>query len=142
MSMAIVVFLNKSDLPTISVWQDAVNQLGYDYLFDPNWNLVDGSGAWPGSLNGQRTAFEYAFADEDDERPSLAKSYSSSVSFFCHGDFVEAAAAWIAATALAATVPSVLYDTEANEAYTGPEAIAYAQPILTQMQALAKHYNR
>jgi hypothetical protein len=142
MSMEVYVFLKKSDLPVVSIWQRSIGDSGLlvdlDLIFDPTKD----SGFVPCKLRGSGTGFEYFLSPIDDIASSypdlkeVVQPYDSAATFSWGSRLDECAVALVAAATLAASSSGVMYDPQEGLEYQGADALRHAQEVYKQVLAI------
>jgi len=142
MSLEIYVFLERSAMLTPVQWQSAITEAGFAVALDIDFDPFTFTGFLPCQLNGHSAGFEYYFhpkeqiAEEFTYLAPRVKAFDSVVMLVWGGSLEEMACAVMAASALAASTPSLLYAPEDDSAVEGTRALGYAKE---QMLAAAPY---
>lgn len=132
MSMEISVTTNRTRLPSVRAWQDALDALQFPFRLDTfEWNEV--SGFLPVSFGTNATGFEL-YVDKVAEvagqfGESIPEDHDCAVSFRFGGDPNELKAAMCAATALAKVSNGLFLDPDSGDCLTPDEAIEAAKEV-------------
>jgi len=106
MSMELVVFISREQLPDPMAWQEAISRLGFDIELDTDVDVEKHSGFWPVRLAGQDAGFEYSLDSIDvilEDFPNLRGEIGRrdcAVQFMWGGEILECASVMGTATAL------------------------------------------
>ncbi|SEG65710.1 hypothetical protein SAMN05421819_4060 [Bryocella elongata] len=143
--MEIYVFLERSAMPTPAQWQTAITAAGFAVSLDTDFDPFTFTGFLPCQLNGHASGFEYYLHPKDqiaEEFTYLAprvKPFDSVVTFVWGSSMEEMACVIMAASALAASTPSLLYAPEDDSAVEGASALGYAKEQLLAAAPYLKH---
>ena len=142
MSMDVYVFLKKSDLPPVNIWQNSLAEFDFPVdlysTFDPNKD----SGFVPCKLRGAVTGFEYflspigEIASTYPDLKEMAQLYDTAAVFSWGSRLDECAVALIAAATLATSCSGIMYDPQGGLQYVGASALRYAREIYKQVSAI------
>ncbi len=144
MSMELYVFLNRSEMLTPELWQQAITKCGFELQLDHDFDPFIFTGFLPCRLSERVTGFEYYFSGKEDiagPETYLAASTAaldSVVTFVWGGNFTEMAAVMMAAGALADSTISLLHSPEADSSVPGRDALGYAREQLAAIQTFLK----
>jgi hypothetical protein len=133
MSMELHVLLQDTRVPTVTEWQQAIREAGFDLLLDSSLRLREDTGFSPAVYRGNETGFEFDLwpaSDITDTYPDVASRIGGrdmAANFRWGGDLLECAAAVIAAAALARLTDGVLFDPQEGDLASGDEAIEMAR---------------
>jgi hypothetical protein len=129
MSHTQAVYFRARRLPSIAVWQAAIERHGFDVKLEPTWDLAKNAGNVPIHYKGQETGFECSLEKVKlDELPEgvNADSAEMSVAFVSRGE-LSYAAAFVAAATLAKVTSGTLFDWECGDAFSPNEALELAR---------------
>lgn len=133
MSHAIQIFVGAKGLPSVTEWQQALDDLGFNVKLDASVNPAKHSGYWPAVFEGRETGFEF-YLDLSKEvlrdYPHLKYRVGGSkhcVSFVLHSDMLELCAASAAAAALTSLTKGLWYYADGDVVYDASEAVASAR---------------
>ena len=129
MSIELVVYLRRSLMPSLDVWQRAVRENGFpvevDHDFDPDTFIA----FLPCKLRGSASGFEY-FVDQISETDRVEvgapPGTDFSVTFVTHADLGEFACSVAAAGSLARASGGVLVDAQSGETLEAAAVVAWA----------------
>ena len=114
-------FISKSKVPTLSQWQKAINDSGFDLKIDETLVIFEHSGFLPCKLAEIDSGVEvyYSPIEKLFDDPSIAEELADGrdycISFRWGGDFYEGASAMIPSYALAANFDSIVsYEGESS----------------------------
>jgi hypothetical protein len=144
MSSELYVFLNKSEMPSPALWQEAIKASGFDLQLDLDFDQFTFTGFLPCVLDERSSGFEYYFSPKTDVAapdtylaPPTA-AFDSVVSFISGSGLEELSTVLIAASTLASTCHSLLHVPEDDSTITGIHALSYARQQLNQIAAYRK----
>ena len=139
MSMEVHIFLKKSDLPSLSAWQQTLRETDFPVGLHPTFDPIKDSGFVPTKMGELETGFEYFLSPKDEvvsSYPDLVgavQSFDTAVTFSWGGDLAECAAALAAAAALATSSSGVMYDPQEGVLFESTGALKYANDVWEQV---------
>jgi hypothetical protein len=145
MPAEIYVFLNRAAMPTPDQWQRTITEAGFALGLDTDFEPFTFTGFLPCELRGRATGFEYFFlpkqqiAEEFTYLAPRVTPFDSVVMLVWGGSLEEMACAVMAAGALAAGTPSLLYAPEEDSTVEGANAIGYAREQVRAAEPYLKH---
>jgi hypothetical protein len=136
MSVDLSVFLDRTRLPTLTAWADALAKAGFALSFPVTVDLEKHSGYLPVLLGEEESGFEFFIsklderdADLFEEVQSMVPKASLEVNLVCHG-MQECLTATAAAAVLAELTGGLFSDPQSGEFLQGQEAILRARTEL------------
>ena len=136
--MELHIFLNRSDMPMPTSWQQSIDDCGFTLRIDTDFDPLQFTGFLPCSLDDHQTGFEYyLWPKEEVAAPGTylvpaVKDYDSVVTFVWDGNLREMIAVTMAAGALAASCFSVLHSPEDDSIVGGEKALGYAREQIAE----------
>jgi hypothetical protein len=130
MSIEVVVYLRREQIPTCEQWQKAIDAEGLNLQLDPSVNTLTQTGFWPTINNGQQCGFEYFFGPLDEESQKILQAIgnrNSRATFVWHSSLADGHAGSLAAAVLAKLVDGVFLDSLSGEIVLGAEALDRVQ---------------
>lgn len=135
MSVDLEVFLERSKLPSLGEWAQAISSEGFSLAFPEPVDITKHTGYLPAILGAEESGFEFFVSDlnEPDDLPEdvgeMLSTANASANFNCHG-MDEILAATAAAAVLAHLTDGVVFDPQGGGVLRGQEAIARAKAEL------------
>jgi len=133
MSMEISVTTQRTRLPSVKAWQDALDGQRFPFRLD-TFDWQDVSGFLPVAYGKIETGFELYLDEiaevEEQFGESIPEDHDCSVSFRFGGDPNELKAAMCAATTLAQVSNGLFLDPDSGDCLAPAEAIESAKEIL------------
>src|SRR5688572_27971977 len=118
MSVELVVYLRRDQLPTRDGWQAVLDAEGIDLRFN-DVNTVTQTGFWPMKLGAVDCRFEYWFDRIEDEEPDeilgALGDRDHRATFVFHSSLDDCRAASFPASVLAKLANGILYDPQGGE---------------------------
>lgn len=139
MSLEQHAFIARENVPSVTEWQTAITQLGFDLQLDSGLQPFEDSGFVPCTLKSKETGFEiyYESADElGNTYPHIREQIESrnfAISFRWGGDMAECACVLIASAALAKSFDAIVYYPEDDLFYTVDALISDAGEALAEI---------
>jgi hypothetical protein len=136
-----ICVLSDAGLSAIAEWQKSIDAEGFPLRLDYDKPLAEVQGFLPANLNGIRTGFECHHVKPSyviDTYPEINfdHAWRYVLAFIWIGDFNEMRAAWMAATAYALATAGVVFDENAGQLLTGPQAAQAVRQIERDMPKL------
>jgi hypothetical protein len=139
MSLEQYAFLKRDDVPTVSEWQSAIDEIGFDFKLDPELKPHEDSGFLPCILEGKESGFEIYYETANETLkifPQLKDKIESRdyvISFRWGGDMAECASVLIASIALSKFFNAIIYYANDDMFYTTEELITEANVALSEV---------
>lgn len=144
MSAELYLFLERAAMPTPEAWQQAITEAGFALTLDTDFDPYTFTGFLPCQFQGHTSGFEYylhpkqEIADHFTYLAPRVKPFDSVVMLVWGSSIEEMACAVMAAAALAASTPSLLYSPEDDSAVEGARALGYAREQLRAAEPYLK----
>lgn len=129
MSQTQFAFIKKENIPSRTVLQASIDQLGFDLKLDPEFTLFEDEGFFPCILNGDSdVGFEIFYesvedligGDEDEELKLLIGESDYAISLCWGGSFQDCACVLLVSIALAKNFDATIsYEGDASETIEG-----------------------
>jgi len=124
MSVELLVFVHERAMPTSEEWQREISDRSHRLLLE-TFDTRTQTGFVPGQFDGEDCGFEYWFSSIDPQDVELFSEAIGDrthvVTFVWHRDELDAKAATIAASVLAAMANGVFHDPQCGSFATGSE---------------------
>lgn len=138
MSYDLVVYLQRSNMPSPAAWHSSIAAAGFPVALDTDFDVDAFSGFLPCPVNGEMSGFEYyasTISAEDVKELGLESSADFSVQFRIGSQLLELASALAASSVLAAVSGGSLEDPQTGESIPAHSAVSWAQAQLAQLGA-------
>lgn len=150
MSVDILVYLSRSQLPTAEKWSSTVQATGHGVFLPSDFDPVNHTGFLPCKFQGADAGFEYytgerTLADIEDmelepDELELLKRYDYSVSLVVKGGgLIDFKTAVIIAACLAKLSGGTTYDPQCGVFSTGEAALADADDIIIEKDEIERN---
>jgi hypothetical protein len=137
MSVDLIVYLQRSAMPSPANWQQAIRDAGFPVELDQGFDPDTFSGFLPCTIRGIESGFEY-FAGplSDDDRAAVGAPPGSdfSVTLVTHSDLRELACSVAAAGALTRRSGGILVDPQSQESFPAAVVLAWATQQFTNAE--------
>jgi len=130
MSVELIVYLRREQLPTSDNWQQAIVADGIHLQLE-QLDTGTQTGFWPVKLDGADCGFEYSFnridADEPEEILETIGDRDHRATFVIHSSMNDCRAASFAASVLAKIANGVFSDPQSGELIDGVDAVDHVK---------------
>jgi hypothetical protein len=140
MSMVIYVLFAKDRMPSVKMWQAAIDALGFGVKLNPAW-CETASGFSPAKFEGRDSGFEIYVSPALDivaSYPQFENKFDGldcAATFRWGGDLVEAACAMVASTSLAKLSHGVWIDPQEGAWLETDVALEQARSVVSAVSA-------
>lgn len=140
MSIEQHAFIVREDVPTVTAWQAAITQCGFDLQINPTLQPFESSGFVPCQLGGDDSGFEISYesaAELLDTYAHLQEQVGprdTAITFRFGADMAECACVLIASTALAKSFGALVYYPDDDLVYTVEDLISEAREALAELE--------
>lgn len=141
MSVDLIVYLRRSEMPSPFAWQHAIQAAGFPVELDPDFDLDHSKGFRPCKLRGLISGFEYygePLSEADRVAVDAPATSDFSVTLVTHSDLKEFACSVAAAAALARASNGVLLDPQSGDSFASDDAIRWANEQFAEAERFAK----
>jgi hypothetical protein len=140
MSMQICV-LSDARLSSIVEWQQSIDTEGLPLRLEYDGSLAEIRGFLPAHLGDKQTGFECHHVVPSDVMGTypginFGHAWTYVMAFIWIGDFNEMQAAWMAATAYARATAGIVFDEDAGQLLTPPQALQVVRDMAHAMPKL------
>jgi len=138
MSYDLVVYLQRSNMPTPAAWHSSMVAAGFPVALDTDFDVDAFSGFLPCPVNGEISGFEYyasTVSPEDARELGLGPDTDFSVQLRIGSQPLELVSALAASSVLAAVSGGSLEDPQAGESVPAHSAVSWAKAQLAQLGA-------
>ena len=145
MSMTIVAFLKKADLPTKAEIENIINELGYDFKIFDDFETLYGIDGIECSINGQKTFFEVYFnnpkeiTNEFDFIKKDLTDQDTAISFIWGADSAAGASIGLISVALIDKSKALIYYLDDETAYSREMFLADTPEFLKDLEKQIKY---
>lgn len=133
MSVHVLVFIERSRLPTTAQWQSALDRFGTGLKLDAGLASDAHSGYWPATIDGHQSGFEYYLGSTEEayggDAPAELGRRDLAVDLVTHSDLRELRCSMMAAAALAHVADGLAFDESTGGLVVGTALLEQALAI-------------
>lgn len=140
MSLEQHALIARENVPSVTAWQAAITQLGFDFQIDPELKPFEDTGFVPCKLGQLDSGFEIYYESVGNvlsSYPQIKEKIEPrdfAISFRYAGDMAECACALIASASLAKSFDAVIYDPQDDLIYSFDDLISEIGLVLAEIE--------
>lgn len=136
MSVTMLVYLNRTLMPTREAWAQAIHRAGFPMDLDSDFDPFQDTGFRPCKYEGEEAGFEFYVedVDMDDSDEELPEEYWATIAerdtvvqFVTHSKFRDLMTSIIASGVLASIADGVLVDAESGDVVPSQDALTWSK---------------
>lgn len=136
MSVELIVYLERSAMPTPDRWRQAISDAGFPLELDADFDVDTQQGFLPCQFRGADAGFEY-FSHQVDEQErrddGVPQDADFAVTLVTHSDLRELASSIVAAGVLCHESGGLLVDPQSEESCSSERAMAWIKEQMTDL---------